>query len=161
MKYTVEVKPEVFLDTKIVYSNDVITTESKRNDRRLPVHWSSKAPKPYKRNATISDFNRATCIASFPADEIPKIKQKFLNGDSPYRFINSVIKNFQEKSDGADAYVITLFVVPKKVVLVVIPYCPKTEEFSKRFMKKYDVFTDNEYDLRIKWMNKKLSSCLN
>ena len=27
MKYTVEVKPEIFLDTKIVYSNDVITTE--------------------------------------------------------------------------------------------------------------------------------------
>ena len=27
VKYTVEVKPEVFLDTKIVYSNDVITTE--------------------------------------------------------------------------------------------------------------------------------------
>ena len=27
MKYTVEVKPEIFLDTKIVYSNDVIATE--------------------------------------------------------------------------------------------------------------------------------------
>ena len=37
MKYTVEVKPEIFLDTKIVYSNDVITTEVKRNDSKLPV----------------------------------------------------------------------------------------------------------------------------
>ena len=69
MKYTVEVKPEIFLDTKIVYSNDVITTEVKRNDRKLPVHWSSKVPKWYKRNAIISDLNRATRIASFPADE--------------------------------------------------------------------------------------------
>ena len=106
MKYTVEIKPETFLDTKIVYSNDVITTEVKRNDRKLPVHWSSKVPKRYKRNAIISDLNRATRTASFPADEIPKIKQKFLNADSPYRFIDSVIKNFQEKSDGADDYVI-------------------------------------------------------
>ena len=75
MKYTVEVKPEIFLDTKIVYSNDVITTEVKRNDRKLPVHWSSKVPKWYKRNAIISDLNRATHIANFTADEIPKIKQ--------------------------------------------------------------------------------------
>ena len=47
MKYTVEVKPEIFLDTKIVYSNDVITTEVKRNERKLPVHWSSKVLKWY------------------------------------------------------------------------------------------------------------------
>ena len=47
MKYKVEVKPEIFLDTKTVYSNDVITTEVKRNDRKLPVHWSSKVPKQY------------------------------------------------------------------------------------------------------------------
>ena len=38
MKYTVEIRPEIFLDKKIVYSNDVITTEVKRNDRKLPVH---------------------------------------------------------------------------------------------------------------------------
>ena len=38
MKYTVEVKPEIFFDTKIVYSNDVITTEVKRNERKLPGH---------------------------------------------------------------------------------------------------------------------------
>ena len=99
MKYIVEVKPEIFLDTKIVYSNDVITTEVKRNERKLPVHWSLKLPKRYKRNAIISDLNTATRIASFPADEILKIKQKFLNADYPYRFINSVINNFQEKSE--------------------------------------------------------------
>ena len=60
MKYTDEVKPEFFLDTKTVYSNDVITTEVKRNEGKLPVHWSSKVPKRYKRNAIINDLNRAT-----------------------------------------------------------------------------------------------------
>ena len=37
-----------------------------------------------------------------------------------------------------------------------IPYCPKNEEFSKRFMKKFDVFTDDKYDIRIKWITKKV-----
>ena len=93
MKYTFQVKPEIFLDKKIVYSNYVITTEVKHNERKLPVHSSSKVPKRYKRNAIISDLNRAICIANFQADETPKIKQKFLNADYPYRFINSFINN--------------------------------------------------------------------
>ena len=40
VKYTVEVKPEIFLNTEIAYSNDVITAEFKRNESKLPVHWS-------------------------------------------------------------------------------------------------------------------------
>ena len=66
-------------------------TELKRNERKLPVHWSSKVLKWYKWNAIIGDLNRATRIVSFPSDEIPKIKQTFVNADPPYRFINSVI----------------------------------------------------------------------
>ena len=106
----------------------------------------------YKSNATISDLNRARRIASFPADEIPKIKQKFLNADYPYRFINSVNNSFLEKSVGSDDCIFhpSFFDVPKKVILVDISYCPKNEEFSKRFMKKFDVFTDNKCDIRIK-----------
>ena len=157
-KYTVEVKPETFLDTKIVYSNDVITTEVKRNEGKLPVHWSSKVPKRYKRNAIISDLNRATRTASFPADEIPKIKQKFLNADYPGRFINIVINKFHEKPERTGNYVIPadFLDVPKKIVLVDIPYCSNNEEFSKRFMKKFNVVTDNKYDIRIKWITKKV-----
>ena len=89
MKYTVEVKPEIFLDTKMVYDSDVILNEVKPNETKLPAHWSSKVPKRYKRNAIIGDLNRATCIASVPADEIPKIKQKFAGADYPYRFNDS------------------------------------------------------------------------
>ena len=101
-------------------------------------------------------MNRATRTTSFPADEIPKIKQKFLNADYPHRFISSVINNFQEKSEETDDYIIPpgFFDVSKKVVLVDIPYCPKNEEFLKRFMKKFDVFTDKKYDLPIKWITK-------
>ena len=34
IKYTVEVKPENFLDSKIIYSTDVIITEVKLNERK-------------------------------------------------------------------------------------------------------------------------------
>ena len=37
-----------------------------------------------------------------------------------------------------------------------MPYYPKNEEFSKRFIKKFDVFTDNKYDVHIKWISKKV-----
>ena len=135
-----EVKPEKFLDTKILYNNDVITTHAKGHERKLPVYWSSKVPKRYKKNAVINDLNRATCIASFSADEIPKIKQKFLNADYPHKFINSVINTFQEKPEETDDCIIPhgFFDVQNKVVLVDIPYFPKIEEFSKRFSKRFD-----------------------
>ena len=40
MKYTVKEKPEKFLYISIVYNNDAIRTKVKRNERKLPVHWS-------------------------------------------------------------------------------------------------------------------------
>ena len=52
------------------------------------------------------------------------------------------------------------FDIPKKVVLVDIPYCPKTKEFSKRFMETFDVFIDNKYDIRIRWITKKVKQLL-
>ena len=140
MKYAVEVKPEIFLDIKIVYCNDVITIQVRFNERKSPVH---KVLKQYERNAIISALNKAACIANFPVDEIPNIKLKFLNADYSHRFINSVIKKFQEKSEETNDYIIPpgLFDVPKKAVLRDIPSSPKNEEFSKPFMKN-----DNKYD---------------
>ena len=75
MKYAVEVKPDIFLDIKIVYGNDVITIQVRLNERKLPVH---KVLKQNKRNAIISALNRAACIANFPVDEILKINKSFL-----------------------------------------------------------------------------------
>ena len=78
----------------MVYSNDVVTNDVKRIEIKLPVHWSWKVPKRCKRNAIISDLNRATRIASVPADEIPKIGHNFLNADYPCRFINNAVNEF-------------------------------------------------------------------
>ena len=85
-------------------------------------------------------------MTSFPVDEIPKNKLKVLNADYPCRFINSVINNFHEKSEGTNDDIIPPWFLwrSKKVVLVNILYCPKNEELLKRVMKTFDAFTDNK-----------------
>ena len=67
--------PQKFLDTKIIYEDNQIKTKIHRNERKLPVHWTSKIPKRYNRNAINADLNRAARIASTFTEEIPTIKQ--------------------------------------------------------------------------------------
>ena len=57
-----------------------------------------------------------------------------------------------------DDYIIPpdFFDVPKPLVLAEIPYCPRNETLSKRFIKKFHEFTNNSYEIRIKWITKKV-----
>ena len=74
-------------------------------------------------------------------EEIPTIKQKFLKDDYSHRFVNSAIKEFNEKSNGItqDDYIIMLylFVILKPLVLAKILFCPRNKTLSKRFIKKF------------------------
>lgn len=61
----------MFLDTKIIYSNErTVTGEVSDNERELPVHLSSNPPPPkkkkksYESNAIATDLNRASYISS-------------------------------------------------------------------------------------------------
>ena len=59
----------MFLDTKIIYSNErTVTGEVSDNERELPVHLSSTPPpkkkKSYESNAIATDLNRASYISS-------------------------------------------------------------------------------------------------
>ena len=89
-----------FLDTKIIYEDNQIKTKAHRNERKFPVHWTSKILKRYKRKGINADLNRAARIASTFTEEIPKIKQKFLSAHYPPRFVKSIIKQFNEKCNG-------------------------------------------------------------
>ena len=91
-------------------------------------------------------------MTSVSENEIPEIKHNFLNADYPLRFINSVIKQFLQKSIEIDDFLIPpcSFEILKKVVLLEISCCPKNEALSKRFIKKTDELTDSLYDIRIK-----------
>ena len=146
--------PQKFLDTKIIYEDNQIKTKVHRNERKFPVHWTSKILKRYKRNTVNADLNRAARIASTFTEEVPTIKRKSLNADYPARFVNSVIKQFNEKCNGntQDDYIIPrdFFDIPKLLILAEIPYCPRNETLSKRFIKKFHELTNNSYEVRIK-----------
>ena len=100
IKYTIETMPENFLDTKIIYEDNQIKTKIHRNERKLPAYWTSRIPKRYKQNAINADLNRAARIASTFTEEISAMKRKFLNADYSPRFVNSVIRKFNEKCNG-------------------------------------------------------------
>ena len=87
-----------FCDTEVNQNNGIVTTKVKWKNRTSPLHWISTIPKRYIRNSVMSDLNKTLCISSPLADEISKIRQKFLNGDDSLRFINSAIKKLNEKS---------------------------------------------------------------
>ena len=83
-----------------------------------------------------------------------------MSADYPPRFLNSVIKKFNKKCSGnpEDDYIIPtdFFDFPKPLVLAEIPYCPRNETISKRFIKKFHEFTNNSYKIRIKQITKKV-----
>ena len=76
-------------------------------------------------------------------------------------FVNSVIHEFTTAQTNEDIEFIIppwLFEVKKKIVLVEIPYCLKNESSSKQFIKKFDQFTNGMFDVRIKWLTKKVKT---
>ena len=54
----IEVNHCKFLDTKIINNKGNITAEALCKTPKLPVHWLSRVPKWYKRNAVIGDIRR-------------------------------------------------------------------------------------------------------
>ena len=83
--------PSKFYDTKIINSKGNITIEVYRKTSKLPVHWSSRVPKWYKRNTVIGDLHRSTRISSDFEIEIKVIKRKLKSADYPPKFLNSII----------------------------------------------------------------------
>ena len=64
IKYPIEAMPQRFQ----------FKTKVHRNERKLPVHWTSKIPKRYTQNAISADLNTAGRIGSTFTEEIPTIK---------------------------------------------------------------------------------------
>ena len=64
---------------------------------KLQAHWTSKAPKRYKRNASNSDLARAKSISTDFESEKQAFADKFIRADFHKHFIASVIKNFEHK----------------------------------------------------------------
>ena len=83
IKLTLELNPTKFLDTKIIRSNGKIITQVYNNMKKLPVHWASKTPVRYKRNAIIGELHRAKKIASNFDIEIKRIVKNLYSSRIP------------------------------------------------------------------------------
>ena len=162
IKFTTEISPDKFLDTKIMYQNGHIETAVYRSANKLPVHWTSKIPKKYKRNAINADLHRAKNISSTFEEEKARIFEKFSNAGFPARFISSVVRSFENRNiDTTDDEMIIpehFFEPPKKFIMVTIPFCERNENLSKKFIQKFHEFTQDKYSIVIKWNTKKVQS---
>ena len=90
------------------------------------------------------------------------MKKEFLAANFPSKFINSVCNDFLNKENNHENidFVIPpgLFDVKPAVILIEIPYCDKNEVASKQFIKKFNKFTNDKYDIRIKWLTRKMKT---
>ena len=161
INFTIEINPKKFLDTNIIISEGSVISSVHRKVEKLPVHWSSQVPKRYKRNAITGDLYRSTRITSDMDKETDYIKQKFKKADYPKRFINSIITDFKRKQEAKEETLIIppgLFEEKPLFILIELPYCESNEKVSKNFIKRFKDFTNDKYDVRIKWLTRKVGS---
>ena len=83
-----------------------------------------------------------------------------MNAAYPHRFVNSVIKEYNEKcnSKTQDCYIILpdFFYIPQPLTLAQILHCSRNVTLSKHFIKKFHELTSNSYKIRIKWITNKM-----
>ena len=156
---TIEINPKKFLRTYVITKNGKLKTTIYRKSTKLPVPWSSIILKQYKQNAINADLHRLKQISTNFDKEIYRIKKKFLAADYPQKFVESVIRNFENDKieSGEDDYIIPprFFDIAKLVIIAEVPFCTKNEVSSKQFMRKFHNFTGSKFDLPIKWITKK------
>ena len=162
IKFTVEVDPTKFLDTRIEKTDGEIKTYVFRKPASLPTHWSSKVPKRYKRNAINGELNRASKISSDFNSEKRIITKKYENAGYPPNFIKSVMRQFDEKQQEKiemNELIIPPYFFPEQQlprVLIEVPYCVKNESMANHFLRKLQIFTQSKYDFLIVWKTRKV-----
>ena len=82
-------------------------------------------------------------------------RNKFESADYPMCFVNSVIHEFTTGQTNVFIILRWIFKVKKKRVLKEIRYCLKNESSSKQLIKKFDKFSNDTFDMCIKWLTKK------
>ena len=159
IKFTVEINPEKFLDTKLSLRNGLCETRVYRKPNKVPLHWNSKTPVRYKRNAIIGDLTRAKRISSYFQDEVDTIRLKFVTAGFPKRFVDSVIRNYlnPKQDEDDDLPLIPSFFFEKPpFILIELPYCSQNEKLSKYFIRKIKTFLEEECTIVIKWITRKM-----
>ena len=159
IKLTTEENPTKFLDTEIVRHNSTIITKVYTRSKKFPVHWGSKIPLRYKRNAITGELHRANKIASNFSNEIKRIKIKYLQAGFPIHVINDVFRRFNQEKD--EVLIPQWLFDDRKECLIRLPFAPANEKFVKSFINKLDIFTNYRVKFNIVWNTRKIKSLFN
>ena len=137
IRCTIVVNPSHFLDTNIQHENGEVSTSVHVKENNIPVFWSSKVPKRYKRNAINGDLHRASKIASDFDTEVIRIKEKYKNVGFPVKFVEAVIRDFQKVPvvEEGERIIPEWLFEQKSDFYIRLPFCPKNEEISRNFCK--------------------------
>ena len=148
-----------FLNTKLSLIDGLCETRVYRKPNKVPLHWNSKTPVRYKRNAIIGDLTRAKRISSYFQDEVDTIRLKFVTAGFPKKFVDSVIGNYlnpqQDKDDDLPLIPLFFFEKPPPFILIELPYCTQNERLSKYFIRKIKTFLEVDCTIVIKWITRK------
>ena len=159
IKLTIEENPTKFLDTEIVRHNSAIITKVYTRSNKFPVHWSSKIPLRYKRNAITGELHRANKIASNFSNETKRIKIKYLQAGVPIHVINDVFHRFNQQKD--EVLIPQWLFDERKECLIRLPFAPANEKFVKSFINKLEIFTNYRVKFNIVWNTRKIKSLFN
>ena len=97
IKLTLETNLYKFLDTEIIHTDRGTKTQVYNKAKKLPVHWSSKVPFLYKRNAITDELHRAKRIALDFDKETKIIRSKYTDAGYPKHVIENSFKNFNRE----------------------------------------------------------------
>ena len=113
----------------------------------------------------VGDLHRSNRICFNFSEKKKFISHKYEKADYPKRFINSVIRQFQDRSnqsniDDFDDYIIppNFFDIPKSFILIELPFCENNEIKSKHFLKKFHRFTKDHFEVAIKWKTRQVKT---
>ena len=139
IKLMIEENPTKFLDTEIVRHNSTIITKVYTRSNKFTIHWSSKIPFKYKRNAITGELHRANKIASNLSNRTKRIKLKYLQVGFPIHVINDVFHRFNLQKD--EILIPQWFFEDREECMIRLPFAPANEKFAKSFTNKLKIFT--------------------
>ena len=125
----------------------------------LPAYWSSKIPKRHKRNRYWEIYIDLIACSNF--SEVIKFEKT----DYPKRFINVVIRQFQDKStfnidDFHDYFIPPNYFIPKSFISIELLFGESNQIKSKRFLKMFHRFTKDRFEVAIKWKTRQATTLL-
>ena len=136
--------------------NSAIITKVYTRSNKFPVHWSSKIPLRYKRNAIAGDLHRGSKIASNFINETRRIKIKYLQAGFPIHVINDVFHRFNQQKD--EVLIPQSFFDDRKECMIRLPFAPANEKFLKTFINKLEIFPNYSIKFNVVWNTRKIKS---